>query len=197
MLDEAHERSIHTDILFALVKSACRERPDLRVIITSATLNAEKFSAYFSDCPIVRVPGRVFPVDLYHSKSKHVVNVSGPSNKGYIQAAADLVEKIHREQDSGHILVFLTGQEDIEDTCRELRGRLGAEADGGSGSNGRELMVLPLYSSLPSDLQQKVFKQVRLFKTCNILMFSMYTHTRCLLRLAVVRLASAQSGRGD
>ena len=121
MLDEAHERSIHTDILFSLVKVACKERPSLKVIITSATLNSEKFSLYFNKCPIISIPGRVFPVDIYHSKNKHVVSLSGPVNKSYINSAIDLILKIHKEQDSGHILVFLTGQEDIEDACNQLR----------------------------------------------------------------------------
>jgi HrpA-like RNA helicase len=78
-------------------------------IVTSATLNAQKFSAYFNNCPIIRIPGRVYPVDLYHSKNKHVVSASGPTSKGYIMAAIDLAEKIHFEQEPGHILIFLTG----------------------------------------------------------------------------------------
>ena len=69
MLDEAHERSIHTDVLFGLVKRACLSRSDLRIIVTSATLDAMKFSVYFNSCPVIHIPGRLFPVDIYHSKT--------------------------------------------------------------------------------------------------------------------------------
>ena len=157
ILDEAHERSVHTDILFALVKSVCSLRKDLRVVVTSATLNADKFSNYFDDCLIIRVPGRVYPVDMYHSKHRQVVTLKGPASRDYITTAADLALKIHREQGDGHILIFLTGQEDIEDTCRELKSR--ATSTGETiNQDGLELLVLSLYSSLPSETQQKVFK---------------------------------------
>ena len=69
MIDEAHERSLHTDILFALVKDLARARPDLKLIISSATLDAEKFSKFFDDAKIFRLPGRRFPVDIYYTKS--------------------------------------------------------------------------------------------------------------------------------
>jgi ATP-dependent RNA helicase DHX8/PRP22 len=68
MLDEAHERTIHTDVLFGFTEKCNVERKDLRLIVTSATLDAEKFSAYFHDCPIFRIPGRIFPVEILFSK---------------------------------------------------------------------------------------------------------------------------------
>ena len=116
------------DILFALVKSVCAKRADLRVIVTSATLNAHKFSAYFNDCPIIRIPGRMYPVDIYHSKTRHEMTPTGPASRAYVTAAVDLALKIHKEQGSGHILMFLTGQEDIEHACSELRRREKEEA---------------------------------------------------------------------
>jgi len=72
MVDEAHERTLHTDILFGLVKDISRFRPDLKLLISSATLDAEKFSTYFDDAPIFRIPGRRYPVDIMYTKAPEV-----------------------------------------------------------------------------------------------------------------------------
>merc|ERR1719163_2753986 len=68
MLDEAHERTVHTDVLFALLKELLTRRKDLKLIVTSATLDAEKFSSYFFDCPIFTIPGRIHPVEIMYTK---------------------------------------------------------------------------------------------------------------------------------
>nr|CAH8830671.1 unnamed protein product [Trichobilharzia regenti] len=143
MIDEAHERTLHTDILFGLVKDVARFRPDLKLLISSATLDAEKFAAFFDDAPVFRIPGRRYPVDIYYTKAPEA---------DYIEAAIISVLQIHVTQPPGDILVFLTGQEEIE-TANELL----VERTRKLGSKIRELLILPIYSTLPSDMQAKIF----------------------------------------
>lgn len=144
IIDEAHERTLHTDILFGLVKDIARFRPDLKLLISSATLDAEKFSSFFDDAPIFRIPGRRFPVDIYYTKAPEA---------DYIDACVVSILQIHATQPLGDILVFLTGQEEIE-TCQEiLQDRVRR-----LGSRIKELLILPVYSNLPSDMQAKIFE---------------------------------------
>jgi ATP-dependent RNA helicase DHX8/PRP22 len=161
MLDEAHERSLNTDILFGLIKDACRMRKELKLIVTSATLDEDKFVKYFNNCPVIRIPGRIYPVDIYHSKTKQVMTLSGPSNNSYIQSAVDIVLKIHRKDGEGHILLFLTGQEEIEKACSLLRTAIAEEEEKENNNinNNRKLIILPLYAALPNETQAKVFKK--------------------------------------
>lgn len=69
MIDEAHERTLHTDILLAVIKDLAKSRPEMKIIISSATLDADKFSQYFNDAPIFRVEGRRYPVDIFYTKA--------------------------------------------------------------------------------------------------------------------------------
>jgi HrpA-like RNA helicase len=164
MLDEAHERSIHTDILFGLVKKACSLRTDLKVLITSATLDYDKFSKYFDNCPVINIPGRIYPVDIFHSKMMQVMTPTGPSNKSYVQAAVEIVMKIHMKEDDGHILVFLTGQDEIENACHLIRQSFQSllnklQSVQGDLDTYRPLIILPLFSAQNTDLQRKVFQK--------------------------------------
>ena len=144
MLDEAHERTIATDVLFGLLKKTLKRRPDLKVIVTSATLDAEKFSQYFNGCPIFTIPGRTFPVEIMYSKEP----VSD-----YIEEALNTVLEIHVGEPVGDILLFLTGQEEIDTSCEILYERMKS-----FGREVPELIILPVYSALPSEMQSKIFE---------------------------------------
>jgi ATP-dependent RNA helicase DHX8/PRP22 len=144
MLDEAHERTIATDILFALLKKTCKRRPDMKIIVTSATLDADKFSVYFNECPIFTIPGRTFPVEILYSREPE---------SDYLDAALVTVMQIHLTEPPGDILLFLTGQEEIDTSCEILYERMKA-----LGPNVPNLNILPVYSALPSEQQSRIFE---------------------------------------
>lgn len=143
MLDEAHERTIHTDVLFGLLKQAVAKRPELKLIVTSATLDAVKFSEYFIQAPIFTIPGRTFPVEILYTREPET---------DYLDAALITVMQIHLSEPPGDILVFLTGQEEIDTACELLYERMKA-----LGSDVPELIILPVYSALPSEMQTRIF----------------------------------------
>ena len=144
MLDEAHERTIHTDVLFGLLKQAVDKRPELKLIVTSATLDAVKFSEYFNQAPIFTIPGRTFPVEILYTREPET---------DYLDASLITVMQIHLSEPPGDILVFLTGQEEIDTACEILYERMKA-----LGSDVPELIILPVYSALPSEMQTRIFE---------------------------------------
>lgn len=144
MIDEAHERTVHTDILLALIKDLSRERPDLKLLISSATMNATKFSEYFDNAPVFNIPGRRYPVDIYYTPAPEA---------NYLAAAITTTFQIHTTQGKGDILIFLTGQDEIEAAELEI-----AETAKKLGSRIKELVICPIYANLPSELQSKIFE---------------------------------------
>jgi pre-mRNA-splicing factor ATP-dependent RNA helicase DHX15/PRP43 len=144
IIDEAHERTLATDVLLGLLKEVLLRRKDLKVIVMSATLDAKKFQKYFDGAPLVQVPGRTFPVEIFYTPEPE---------RDYLEAAIRTVLQIHQCEPPGDILVFLTGEQEIEDACSKIK----SEASAFSPDLG-PLVVVPLYSTLPPSQQQRIFQ---------------------------------------
>ncbi|RKU46964.1 DEAH-box ATP-dependent RNA helicase prp43 [Coniochaeta pulveracea] len=147
ILDEAHERTLATDILMALLKQISERRKDLKIIIMSATLDAQKFQKYFNNAPLLAVPGRTHPVEIFYTPE---------AERDYVEAAVRTVLQIHATEPEGDILLFLTGEEEIEDACRRISletDEMIRESDAGP------MVVYPLYGTLPPQQQQRIFEK--------------------------------------
>lgn len=144
IMDEAHERALNTDVLMGLIKKVLARRRDLKLIVTSATMNSDRFSRFYGGAPEFFIPGRTFPVDIQYSRTPC---------EDYVDSAVKQVLAIHVSQPAGDILVFMTGQEDIEVTCELVEERLKLLNDP------PKLSILPIYSQMPTDLQAKIFEK--------------------------------------
>jgi ATP-dependent RNA helicase DHX33 len=151
ILDEIHERTLHTDILMGIVKQAQKERQKrslkpLKLILMSATMDVDQFSKYFNNAPVLYLEGRQHKVDVFHSS----VNQTD-----YLHSAVQTVFQIHRLAPLNEdILVFLTGQDEIETTCKTIN-----EINQKNLKNTLPMIVLPFYAALPSAKQLKVFEE--------------------------------------
>jgi HrpA-like RNA helicase len=145
ILDEAHERTLATDILMGIIKEIMNNRTDIIIVIMSATLDAGKFQTYFDEAPLLSIPGRTHPVEIFYTPEPE---------RDYLEAAIRTVVQIHLcEEIEGDVLLFLTGQEEIDEACKRITKEvenLGPEVG--------ELKCIPLYSTLPPNLQQKIFE---------------------------------------
>jgi ATP-dependent helicase HrpA len=144
IIDEAHERSLNIDFLLGFLHQLLPKRPDLKLIITSATIDPGQFAKHFGDAPVVEVSGRTFPVEVRY---RPLALIDGGPERDQPEAIGDAVDELLRESREGDVLVFLSGEREIRDTADALRGRLRDDID-----------VLPLYARLSNADQQKVFK---------------------------------------
>ncbi|ELP91429.1 ATP-dependent RNA helicase DHX8, putative [Entamoeba invadens IP1] len=149
ILDEAHERTVGTDILFGLLKQTCLRRKNFKLIVTSATLEAEKFSEYFLKAPIVRIPGRTYPVTIEYLREPEM---------DYVYAGIEIILQIHMNEDPGDILFFLTGQEEIDNVCNAINAKSKTFS-----KNCPKLKALPIYAALPTDQQKQIFEPAEKF----------------------------------
>uniref|UniRef100_A0A914LDT8 RNA helicase n=1 Tax=Meloidogyne incognita TaxID=6306 RepID=A0A914LDT8_MELIC len=155
IIDEAHERSVNSDLVIGLLRKIIAIRDDLRIIVSSATIEAELFRDFFelnedyknsdkNTAAIISVEGRMFPVNVFYTK------VGVPD---YVQTTVDTILRLHREEPSGDILAFLTGQDEVEQACKLLEGSIKSlpkDLD--------KLLILPLYGGLSPKEQFRAFE---------------------------------------
>ena len=144
IIDEAHERSLNIDFLLGLARTLLASRPELKVIVTSATLDTEKFVAAFDGPPVIHVGGRLYPVELEYSPPESFSRDSDDAD--YVETAVRAVDRLRSKRPRGDMLIFMPTEQDILETCERLEGkRYGATA------------ILPLYARLPAQEQGRVY----------------------------------------
>ena len=144
ILDEVHERTLQTDVILGMIKEVFHYRTDLKLIIMSATLDASSFQHYFPHAPLFKVPGSLFPVELFYTQEPE---------PDYLQAALRTVTQIHLYEPPGDVLLFLTGEQEILDLCAKLSRAMATWP-----VEKRTLLIVPLFSSLPPAQQQAAFQ---------------------------------------
>ncbi|HEU4976639.1 MAG TPA: ATP-dependent RNA helicase HrpA [Baekduia sp.] len=149
IVDEAHERSLNIDFLLGYLKRLLPQRPDLKIVITSATIDPQQFSRHFGDAPVVEVSGRTYPVEVrYRPLTDPDAPEGADPDRDQVEAIGDAVDELLARDAAtgpGDVLVFLSGEREIRDTADALRGRLD------------DVEVLPLYARLSTAEQQRAF----------------------------------------
>ena len=159
MVDEAHERSLNIDFILGLVKRVIEARPEFKVIVSSATINADVFSEYFGECPIVKIETPMFPVTVVYdqpqSSEEEGIVASSISEDLLQDKISAIVARIVQERREGDILIFLPGEKAIKECMQRLS----------LGPVGGKLYIIPLYARLGKDEQERVFDRAPLLKT--------------------------------
>ncbi|MBM4314041.1 MAG: ATP-dependent RNA helicase HrpA, partial [Deltaproteobacteria bacterium] len=151
IVDEAHERSLNIDFVLGILKTILAHRSDLRVVITSATIDTEKFSRAFGNAPIIEVSGRLYPVEVRYDPLDPKLEERGEITP--VEAAVRAVENLEEMHERGDILIFMPTEQDIRETCSLLPGRFR-----------EKVAILPLFSRLSAADQQRVFRPVTMRK---------------------------------
>ncbi|MDQ6969203.1 MAG: ATP-dependent RNA helicase HrpA [Mariprofundus sp.] len=150
IIDEAHERSLNIDFLLGYLKKILPKRPDLKLIITSATINTERFSQFFHGAPIIEVSGRSYPVDIEYRPAVQADKKDNQAEIDFHQSVIAVVDEAASHDPLGDILIFLPGEREIRDLSHALRQHHCADTE-----------ILPLYSRLSPAEQDKIFKTHR------------------------------------
>jgi len=202
IVDEAHERSLNIDFLLGYLKWLLPKRPDLKLIITSATIDPERFSKHYDDAPIIEVSGRTYPVEIGYRPVRS--EDDDETAHDLQQAIVDAVDELHRDQ-TGDILVFLNGEREIRETAESLRKHYPTDTE-----------LLPLYSRLSTREQARIFKphpHRRIILTTNVAETSLtvpgihgvidtgharisrYSHRSKLQRLPIEKISQASANQ--
>ena len=148
MVDEAHERSLNIDFVLGLLKRVLKVRPDLKIIVSSATMNAEKFSTYFDGCPIVTIDTITYPVTVIYDPPTIPASTNTlTAEEALLSKISNTIDRILYNKTEGDILIFLPGEKAIKD-CRNKLYRM---------PYSRKIQMIPLYGRLPKEEQERVF----------------------------------------
>ncbi len=147
IIDEAHERSLNIDFLLGYLKRLAKKRPDLKIIVTSATIDTARFAEHFDNAPVIEVEGRAYPVELRWCPLETVTEETGKMQQGSAEHIVQAMDEISIEDPRGDVLIFLPGEREIRDAHRLLSRR-----------SYRHTEILPLYARLSAKDQDRVFK---------------------------------------
>ena len=147
IVDEAHERSLNIDFILGILKTLLKKRKDLKIIITSATIDTEKFSAAFDNAPVIEVSGRMYPVEIRYSAIDSTLE--DDDEQTHIEMAVSAIDDLQSKSPFGDILVFMPTEQDIRDTCELIKAK-----------NYKNTVIFPLFARLSGSEQSKVFSPI-------------------------------------